>query len=452
MLGNYARRGLVQSHARWCILLLAAGLGGCSAEISIVGGPPADDDDGEQIPTPDDPPNVDDPVTPAEPGMPGAPLPACPAEPAHPSAMVGNTPSRSMRSVFDAPASPSVAWSLDLGGDATGRVALDRDGRAYFGVDGNDIDSALITDRIVAVELDGTIAWARDFDDPVATPLISETGDLLTITGPYDDRQWVRLSRGGEELSRHPLALRIGSYPAIRCGDTTHWRTFRIDEEPLAAVVSDVTGQQLWRSDAFGRHMTWVAVDPLGQSYTTYALGEHPYTQALIALDPTGVERWRFSREETYAPIGPAVGDDGTVYLVTNDNDVVTLDALSPDGDLFWSIAVDANPGYAPLVVAPDGTVLLRTFKTVHAIRDGVVLWERDFHQNLAFEMELSADGQVIVTSGAVFSLDLASGAERWSVEPDNPFGEWVCIDPMVITSSGVLFSTCDGTLHLVAD
>ncbi|HEX5838302.1 MAG TPA: PQQ-binding-like beta-propeller repeat protein [Anaerolineales bacterium] len=123
---------------------------------------------------------------------------------------------------------------------------------------------------------------------------------------------------------------------------------------------------------------------------------------------------WRFQHSGMYTVVRPAVGPDGTVYVV----DVGShLYALSPDGALKWIVR---GAGYKGLAVGSDGTIYTGSESHITAFHpDGSLKWsfEQSPRAMILLGPNVGPDGNIyaVSTEGiGIFSLTPA-GVLRWT-------------------------------------
>ena len=145
----------------------------------------------------------------------------------------------------------------------------------------------------------------------------------------------------------------------------------------------------------------WIQPAPvLGPDGTLY-YGE---TAGLYAVSRGGAERWRLPWAAN-TPAGSiasaALGADGTIYLAAPDS---TLEALSPDGKLEWSLPI-SGAGTAP-VVDGNGTIYELGSKGVYAVnRAGSVLWTLLVPDPLGGAFAFGTDGTLYVTTSGLYAI-----------------------------------------------
>jgi outer membrane protein assembly factor BamB len=157
---------------------------------------------------------------------------------------------------------------------------------------------------------------------------------------------------------------------------------------------------------------------------------------------------WRFEIPSNYAGAFVGVGPDGVVYATDN----VSLYALTPRGDLLWSMP--GAGGGRPITFGGDGTIYTsaqsRGIRAVHP--DGTLKWEyllpsnRVLHTgpNVGPDGNLYGVQEIRVGEGiGAFSVN-ADGEIRWS-NPGNPE-----IRPADLSNSDVVFG--DGRMFAGMD
>jgi hypothetical protein len=134
----------------------------------------------------------------------------------------------------------------------------------------------------------------------------------------------------------------------------------------------------------------------------------------VTARQPNGRVKWRFQHSGPYTVVRPAVGPDGTIYVV----DVYSrLYALTPDGALKWIVRGAGSKG---VTVGPDGTVYTGSEDAIRAFNpDSTARWT--FTQNprafILLGPNVGPDGNIyaVGTQGmGVFSLT-PGGQLRWT-------------------------------------
>ncbi|MFC2028728.1 PQQ-binding-like beta-propeller repeat protein [Chloroflexota bacterium] len=161
----------------------------------------------------------------------------------------------------------------------------------------------------------------------------------------------------------------------------------------------------------------------------------------VYALDLNGNLDWSF---ETGAAIWsqPVIGD-GLVYVASLDSTVYALEIAS--GRLVWSQLLDGAV-LGPLTLGDTGTVYAATMgETVYALdpKSGNIDWKSPL-TGFIWSGPAQGNGSVFVgdSEGKFFSLDVNTGSQNWSIQPDGS----VLGTPLVLPDQ-VVFGTESGTL-----
>jgi outer membrane protein assembly factor BamB len=232
-------------------------------------------------------------------GSPPAPpgvLPPAYAEASHGARMLHGDARHTARAAGRAPVTqPALAWSADVGGPVEAQVVTSPDEQTLY--------VASLGGTLTALaRADGATKWTFDLGDRAyATPCVAEDG---TVYAASDAKKLVALSPEGKK----------------------RW-TLETDDEADTGLV-------------LARDGTIV-----------FAAGRRAY-----GVTPQGFVKWRFAAKRKVFT-SPAVGDDGRVFLGSQDHHAY---ALTPQGGPLWSVDLGADVDGAP-VVGDDGAVYLGT-------------------------------------------------------------------------------------------
>jgi outer membrane protein assembly factor BamB len=241
------------------------------------------------------------------------------------------------------------------------------------------------------------IAWTFDSGGPIeAAPAV------------LDDDTIVVASLGGKLLAitnegkvRFSLDLEDRAYSSpLVTGDGIFVGS---DAHKLFGVRP--TGGVRFRLDTDGDADTGATAAPWGG--IVFASGK-----VIYAALPNGTLLWRFrTRKKAFS--SPAVGDDGTVYVGSQDHH---LYAILPDGKLRWRVNLESDVDSSP-AIGDDGTVFVGTDRpevVAVAPLDGRVLWRTNVGGYVRGPLSIGRSGTVLVgTYGPtprVIALDPRSG------------------------------------------
>jgi outer membrane protein assembly factor BamB len=177
----------------------------------------------------------------------------------------------------------------------------------------------------------------------------------------------------------------------------------------------------------------------------------------LYALNPDGTMKWTHSFNTTSPaatyPVSnsPAIAADGTIYVKANDG---FLYALAPtNGTTKWRANVNAVSSYASPSVAPDGTIYQGSEdKKLYAFNpDGTAKWTYTADNDIYTVPALDAAGNLyfgVLNTGWFYSLTPA-GTLRWIYKGASV----ATTSSPVLSADGatVYFSAYDKQLHAVA-
>jgi len=158
----------------------------------------------------------------------------------------------------------------------------------------------------------------------------------------------------------------------------------------------------------------------------------------LYAINSDGAEKWSFKTGDTVSS-SPAIGDDGTIYVGSSDNN---LYAINSDGTEKWSFKtgnmVDSSPA-----IGDDGTIYVGSNdNNLYAINsDGTEKWSFETGDTVFSSPAIGDDGTIYVGSDAGYLYALnPNGTEKWSFGTG---GYWVASSP-AIGNDGTIYVGCD--------
>ena len=163
----------------------------------------------------------------------------------------------------------------------------------------------------------------------------------------------------------------------------------------------------------------------------------------LYAINADGSKKWSF-KAGGFNTSGPVIGDDGTIYFGSNDGN---LYALKADGTKKWSYAVGGGITSSPGIGA-DGTIYVGSDNGyLHAVKpDGTgEKWSYHMGNQVFSSPSIGPDGTIYVGSqdGYLHALN-ADGTAKWS----SPTGSGVMSSPAIGEDGIVYVGSMDGDLY----
>ncbi len=298
-------------------------------------------------------------------------------------------------------------FAVDRSGVAQRRVALgqrsyatpavSRDGTVYVGSDGG---------KIRAVAPDGRVQWAFDTDgDADTAPLLLEGGTVIAAAGA-----WVYgLTPAGTSVFRFAAKRKVFSAPALsRAGESQEPRVIIASQDGRVYALS-TRGELVWSTD-LGHDVDGGPVVGEDGSIFVGTDGDE-----VVCLRATGAVAWR-------ASVGGFVR--GPLSLARN-GDVLAgvygplprLVRVSPAGEVRGAIAVRGNGsrevGVQGGALEDDAGALAFGAQDGHVRaveRDGTERWSFDARAEIDAPLTLLADGTLLVATYAGDVLALRAG------------------------------------------
>jgi outer membrane protein assembly factor BamB len=169
-------------------------------------------------------------------------------------------------------------------------------------------------------------------------------------------------------------------------------------------------------------------------------LGDFGYNSKIWAVNPNGTEKWHYTiNDRIYSD--PAIGEDGTIYIGSNDN---YLYALNPDGTLKWKFKTGKAVG-GSASIADDGTVYAHgTWDYLYALypNNGTVKWKYTILCNS--NPSIDSDGIIYTGGNGKICAIYPNGTRKWTFDLGNE--RWTAGTCPAISADGTIYvSVCIG-------
>ncbi len=223
------------------------------------------------------------------------------------------------------------------------------------------------------------LAWTFDAGGPIeAAPAVLDDGTI--VVGTLHGKLFGVTPDGAQKFVVD-LGERIYSSPLVWHGSLL----VGMDRGKFFGLQTNGTAR--WKLETDGDADTGAAWTPWGG--LVFASGK-----LLYAARVEGTLLWRVrARRKLYS--SPAVGDDGTVFVGSQDDHVY---AVAPDGKVRWRVSVGADADSAP-AVGDDGTVFVGTDGgdvVAMSPTDGAVRWRRKAGGFVRGALAIARDGTVL--------------------------------------------------------
>ena len=359
------------------------------------------------------------------------------------------------RSPFTGPRKPFKQWAFDtrntvltspaisadgtiyVGSSNHGFYALHRDGTKKWAIDtGASVDSSpaigvdgtiyvvFNSSKLCALNPDGAMKWTCVLDCGCSSPVIAADGTIYI--GDHANTLYA-IQPDGKKKWTFSLANCGDTIPAIGTDGTIYVGSQELD---LYAINPNgtkkwvfPTGASTYSSPAIGADGTiyagscdgnFYAINPDGSQKWTIPIDDLSYSATNAAVNGAeGANRAHAKRIKVSFNTSPAIGADGTIYVVPTDG---RLYAFSPKGKKKWVFDYDIRLDSCPAIGA-DGSLYFGTEDGIfHALNaDGTRKWtftcdtltpvgEEDGADDpctIFYPPALGADGTIYVGSSA---------------------------------------------------
>ncbi len=344
---------------------------------------------------------------------------------------------------------PSLLWSATIGSSGVGGVAIAPDGTLYVG--------SFWDHKLYAVDgSSGAVKWSFTADQGiVGTPAIASNGNIFVGSG---------FSLYGLDPSGNQLWTRSFQ---TSCSPTTGLDGYvYVAGAQSMSRVNPTNGSLDWNVSS--GQVGWpYAAPPLAADGSVYAGGFiGGGTINLFAMDgKCGTTKWK-------TPISVnamSIGADGTIYATADYSVNVSTKvvAVNPaDGSIKWTAAnIPVQP--SPPAVGPDGTVYVIGVPGIITALDpatGATKWQYTVPSPLPAgtstlgPLTIAANGKILFTGNyrdasnnhlaALFCLDTSTGSEVWRYDIAGGVAD-EC--PVTVDDQGTIYFRDGGTSILYA-
>jgi outer membrane protein assembly factor BamB len=241
--------------------------------------------------------------------------------------------------------------------------------------------------------------------------------------------------------------------------DETIYVLGHIDDKHRTLRAFSPSGEMQWSSQLPDTRSD-LAISRTGTVYVV--AGPRLDVADLMAFDREGTLLWTTPASRTgngvWELTAPAIGPDGTIYVISAMHDQATLKpastltAFSPKGERLWSAALD---GLAKdFVIGADGSIF------VHLQPGEVVAFDAQGHQKWKFEsghegndgsLVLGQDGTLYFPSRFLYALD-PQGKTKWSFKSEITYTKGDYFDqPPLIGDDGTIYAgSCYGQYYAI--
>tara|TARA_R110002096_G_scaffold334375_1_gene528160 strand:- start:4051 stop:5724 length:1674 start_codon:yes stop_codon:yes gene_type:complete len=282
-----------------------------------------------------------------------------------------------------------------------------------------------------STDSDGTIkSWLWNFGDGEVSQDQNPAERIFDLAIEYEVSLTVKDNKGGEDTTTQIFRISDPDVPNVlptAAFSIPNGLVQRGAEVAFTDDSSDTDGLiSSWAWD-FGDGNTATSKNPIH-----FYGGVGSFTITLTVTDDSGDtsevftkdisvwgDKWAFATTGEIKPSTPAIADDGTIYVGSDDD---SFYAINNDGTLKWSFATGGNIRNSPSI-APDGTIYIGSDDdNLYALNpDGTMKWSFNTGGNVnVTSSAIGLDGTIYTGGSAdtVFALN-PDGTEKWSYIAD---------------------------------
>jgi len=312
-------------------------------------------------------------------------------------------------------------WRISSNSNNT--PVLAEDGTVYFSVVTGDDESynyfltALNPD-------DASLKWSFQTDDfMLEPPAVAGDGTIYAGAGNL-----YAVSPDGEELWKVPVDDSVYITPEIGYDGSI----YTMGRSYFYKISSG--GDEIWRLKYSGDKFQ--SKPAVGEDGTIYVGSQDRF---LYAVNPDGSEKWNVNLFYMVRAC-PAIGYDGTVYVGSK-----SFYAIDLDQSFKWSADDKGYARHAP-AIDDDGNIYYAPYgNNLYSIKpDGYTRWNVKLGYGIESTPAISNYGKIYINSGDkhLYSLNKDNGSINWSYNLNNSFAYR---SPSIATDGTVYFASREG-------
>jgi len=285
----------------------------------------------------------------------------------------------------------------------------------------------------------GEKLWSYDFESSAIKPAFTLDIDGTIFLVPVDPKnpcflgRLLRFDKHSNNLENYPIEIKNiagNAYPRMEIVPTITKagnKYLNLTNPPCFAVLSHNGSLKEVIKDLDAAGIAAVSDDRMVILHGSDGTESKVYS---IGLDNN--IKWCKTISKSSGISNPAIGKDGTIYVVCNHK----LHAISQEGSFKWQWGKEKDLGLSP-VLASDGTIYICSFPNyIHAIGvDGVEKWELQLDKAVGAPSPLiDANGTIYVSCGKVYAIN-SDGTMKWEYTTED-----TCRSNPSMDSNGTLY------------
>lgn len=358
-----------------------------------------------------------------------------------------------------------IIWNYQPGSDIGSSPAIGADGTIYIGSSNG---------CLYAIDPQGGLKWCFQTWGGIfhSSPAIGTDG--IIYIGSYNGRVYAIDQNGNWKYFIEPNGRLIDpndmnegwKYDPNKPGQgiwsspvVYNSKLYMATYDGKVYVLDTNNNKIIWESDPNLREndpnprnwSTFSSSPAVGQDGTIYIGSNDYFVYAFDPDDPSGKPKWDFSTGGAVAS-SPAIGNregEEIIYVGSYDGNLYAIH--SGDGTEYWSFST-GGPIYSSPAIGEDGAIYVGSYDyTVYAIEsNGTERWRYMTGGGVASSPAVGYDGIVYVGSndGTLYAFDPVSGSVLWSYY----IGEPISSSPSIGKDGTIYVGSYDGKVYAFGD